>query len=150
MYSNSFLVTSLGFSTYKIESFANRDSFSASFPLPCIFLICLILVFLLPPECKLLTAVTPVHRTGTGTWVMLTYLNECMELAWLGQVMPNPGLPLPLWHLLPEGSRPCLSGWGLSLLSPISSPALFRSPPVLGLQGLLEVTFLTRLEHSGD
>lgn len=133
MYSNSFLVASLGFSTYKIKSFANRDSFSSSFPLPCIFLICLILIFLLPPECKPVTAVTPVNRAGTGT-----------------QVMPSPGLPPPLWHLLPEGSRPCLSGWGLSLLPPISSPALFRSPPVLGPQGLLEVTLLTRLEHSGD
>ena len=33
VYSNSFLVESLGFSTYKIISFANRDNFTSSFPI---------------------------------------------------------------------------------------------------------------------
>lgn len=34
-----------------------------------------------------------------------------------GDAPVHPGLPHPLWHLLPEGSCPCLSDWGLSLPS---------------------------------
>lgn len=61
------------------------------------------------------------------------------------------GVLPPLWHLPPEGSCACLSGAGGPPFFPSSLSLTFSvCPQSWGSGGLLELTLLTRLEHSGD